>query len=108
MKNTLGEMIQGGLSKVTRDFTRAKMQAHGRQEKRISQWQIDRWANQDTEKQLKAAAYEVLPQAYNLVSDNGRFPANKRQIFYAVPIGDGCDWWQDLEKFANIYSRRSG
>jgi hypothetical protein len=82
--NTLGEMISVGLKKVTRDFTRAKMQAHGRKEDRVSQWQIDRWNKQDEEKELKAAAYKVIPQCYMAVSDNGKLPANKRQIFYQV------------------------
>lgn len=103
MKNTLGEMIQSGLKKVTRDFTRAKMQAHGRREDRISQWQIDRWENQNTERQLKAAAYEAIPQAYMAASDNGRLPANVRQIFYQVrPLvleATGGNIWKNSSTF---------
>ena len=103
MKNTLGEMIQSGLKKVTRDFTRAKMQAHGRREDRISQWQIDRWENQNTERQLKAAAYEAIPQAYMAASDNGRLPANVRQIFYQVrpPVmaATGGNIWKNSSTF---------
>jgi hypothetical protein len=108
MKNTLGEMIKTGLKKVTRDFTRAKMQAHGRREDRISQWQIDRWKSQDTERQLKAAAYEAIPQAYMAASDNGRLPANVRQIFYQVrPMvraAIGSNIWKNSAAFTqNVF-----
>jgi hypothetical protein len=103
MKNTLGEMIQSGLKKVTRDFTRAKMQAHGRREDRISQWQIDRLNKQDQEEELKAAAYKVISQAYISASDNGRLPANVRQIFYQVrPLvmaATGGKIWKNSETF---------
>jgi DNA topoisomerase 6 subunit A-like protein len=101
--NTLGEMIESGLKKATREFTRAKMQAHGRREHRISQWQIDRWNKQDEEQQLKAAAYKVMPQAYKAVSDNGRLPANARQIYYQIrPLvlkATGGKIWKNSETF---------
>src|SRR5262249_51769999 len=95
--------------RVTRDFTRAKMQAHGRQEERISQWQLDRLANKKTEMQLKAAAYKVIPQAYNIVSDNGRLPANRRQIMYAarplVKALTGGKFWEDTQTFTQVVLR---
>ena len=53
-------------------------------EDRVSQWQIDRWEKQDEERQLKAAAYKVIPQAYMAASDNGQLPAKVRQIYYQV------------------------
>jgi hypothetical protein len=103
MKNTLGEVIQNGLKKVTRDFTRAKKQAYGRREDRISQWQLDRWKNRSTESQLKAAAYEAIPQAYMVASNNGRFPANVRQIYYPVrPLvkaATGGKIWKNSDTF---------
>jgi hypothetical protein len=80
----LGEAIQASLKKATKDFTRAKMQAHGQRETRVSQRTIDRWNKQDADRELKAAAYKVIPQCYMKVSDNGNLPANKRQIYYAV------------------------
>jgi Topoisomerase 6 subunit A/Spo11, Toprim domain len=108
MKNTLGEVIQNGLKKVTRDFTRAKKQAYGRREDRISQWQIDKWKNQNTERQLKAAAYEAIPQAYMAASGNRRFPANVRQIFYQVrPLviaATGGNIWKNSATFTqNVF-----
>lgn len=60
--NTLGEMISEGFKKITKDYTREKKKAHGRREDYVSQRQIDRWNKQDQEKELKAAAYKVIPQ----------------------------------------------
>jgi hypothetical protein len=82
--STVGEMISQGFKKITADYTREKKKAHSRREDYVSQWQIDRWNKQDQEKELKAAAYEAIPQAYMAASDNGRLPANVRQIFYQV------------------------
>jgi DNA topoisomerase VI subunit A len=80
----LAEAISKGVQKVTRDFTREKKKAYRRNEDRVSQWQLDRWEQQDQDKQLKAAAYKVMERCYRNVSDNGRLPANKRQMYYAV------------------------
>jgi hypothetical protein len=99
----LNEAIQLSIKKVTRDFTREKRRAYGRREDRISQWQIDRWNKQDQEKQLKAAAYKIMPQAYMAASDNGQLPANARQIFYqARPLvleATGGKIWKNSETF---------
>jgi hypothetical protein len=80
----LNTAIQSSLKKVTAEFTRAKMQAYRQREDRVSQWQIDRWEKQDEERQLKAAAYKVIPQAYAAASDNGQLPAKVRQVYYQV------------------------
>lgn len=80
----LNDAIQTGLKTVTAEFTRAKMQAYRQKQDRVSQWQIDRWEKKDEERQLKAAAYKVIPQAYMAASDNGRLPAKVRQIYYQV------------------------
>ena len=93
----LNDAIQASLKTVTRDFTRAKMQAYRQQEDQVSQWQIDRWEKQDEQRQLKAAAYKVIPQAYLAASDNGQLPAKVRQIFYQVrplvmELTDGKIW----------------
>jgi DNA topoisomerase VI subunit A len=80
----LSDAIQASVKKVTRDFTREKRRAYGQGQERVSQWQLDRWDKQDEKKELKAAAYKVIPQCYMVVSDNGKLPANKRQIFYKV------------------------
>jgi len=99
----LNDAIQTGLKKVTAEFTRAKMQAYRQREDRVSQWQIDRWQKQDEERQLKAAAYKVIPAAYALVSDNGQLPAKVRQIFYQVRprVQELCGGrtWKDSETF---------
>jgi hypothetical protein len=101
--NTLGEMIESGLKKATREFTRAKRQAYGRREDRISQWQIDRWRKQNKEQELKAAAYEFMPQAYMAASGNGQLPANARQILYKIrPLMlkvTGGEFWKKTQTF---------
>jgi hypothetical protein len=80
----LNDAIQTGLKKVTAEFTREKLRALRAHEDRVSQWQIDRWEKQDEERQLKAAAYKVIPQAYMAASANGQLPAKVRQIYYQV------------------------
>jgi hypothetical protein len=80
----LNEALASGLKKVTAEFTRAKMQAYRQREDRVSQWQIDRWEKQDEDRQLKAAAYKVIPQAYAAASDNGKLPAKVRQVYYQI------------------------
>jgi hypothetical protein len=80
----LNTAIQSSLKKVTAEFTRAKVQAYRQRQDRVSQWQIDRWERQDEERQLKAAAYKVIPQAYAAASDNGQLPAKVRQVYYQV------------------------
>jgi hypothetical protein len=80
----LNDALQASLKKVTADFTRAKMQVYRQRQERVSQWQIDRWEKQDEDRQLKAAAYKVIPKAYAATSDNGQLPAKVRQIYYQV------------------------
>jgi hypothetical protein len=80
----LNAEIASALKMVTREFTRAKMRAYRAREDRVSQWQIDRWEKQDEDRQLKAAAYKVMPQAYMAASGNGQLPAKVRQVYYQV------------------------
>src|SRR4029077_14049022 len=80
----LTQAIATSLKKVTGEFTRAKMQAYRQKQDRVSQWQIDHWEKQREERQLKAAAYQVIRQAYRAASNNGQLPAKVRQIYYAV------------------------
>ena len=80
----LENAIAANLKKVSSEFTRAKLRAIRAREDRVSQWQIDRWNKQNEELALKEAAYEVIEQCYKAVSDNGKLPANKRQIYYDV------------------------
>jgi hypothetical protein len=85
MNVTLKERIADALKKASGEFTRAKRAAYRKhKEGRVSQWQLDRWEKQDTDKELKAAAYESIEKAYLAASDNGRLPANVRQVFYQV------------------------
>src|SRR5262249_35930411 len=65
--------------------------------------QVDRLSKTVLEQRLKAAAYDVIPQCYMAVSDNGRLPANKRQIMYqARPLVmalTGGKFWKDPQWF---------
>lgn len=79
------------------------MQAYRQQEEKVTQWQLDRWDRQDEDKQLKAAAYKVIPQAYLAASDNGQLPAKVRQIYYQVRplVMNLCDGniWKNSNSF---------
>ena len=33
---------------------------------------------------IKTAAYAVMPKAYAMASDDGKLPANKRQVMYVA------------------------
>jgi hypothetical protein len=86
--NTIGEMIGQCVAKITKDYTREKKRSYSRSgyssRDYVSQRTIDRWNKKKTERQLKKTAYEFIEQAYNMVSDNGKLPANRRQILYKV------------------------
>jgi DNA topoisomerase VI subunit A len=103
MNVTLKQAIGEGLKKASNEFTRAKRAAYRKhKEGRVSQWQLDRLEKEDEKLELKAAAYKVIEQCYNLVSDNGKLPANKRQIYYKVrPLvleATGKEW-KDSQSF---------
>jgi hypothetical protein len=98
-----GEALAKGLKSVTKDFTKAKHRAQGRP---LSQRQLNEQRAYEKRKKrdtIKKAAYAVMVEAYNLVSDNGRLPANARQIMYAARprvlniTGGKC--WEKSEYF---------
>jgi len=61
----LTDAIATSLKKVAAEFTRAKKQAYRQYQEQVSQEQIERWEEKHHEqRQLKAAAYKVIPQAY--------------------------------------------
>jgi hypothetical protein len=85
MNVTLKQAIADQVKKASAEFTRAKRAAYRKnKEGRVSQWQLDQLEKQEANEELKAAAYEVIEKAYLAASDNGRLPANVRQVFYQV------------------------
>lgn len=67
---------------VTKKWTKLKRQAD--REHRLCERQIEDAIKQSRQRRLsvKAAAWEIMERAYLLASDNGRLPANARQIMY--------------------------
>ncbi len=102
----LGDLLTKNLAKVTKDFTREKRIAAGSGSDRVSQRTLDRWRTQEKDEQVKAAAYPLMEQAYSLASDNGRLPANARQIHYQIrPLvlaTTGGKFWKNYSSFAGV------
>jgi DNA topoisomerase VI subunit A len=104
---TIDEAIRKGIKAVTRDWTRLKKKMHAQQKERVSQEHLEQLEQKKTEKQqMKAAAYQVMEQAYLAVSDNGKLPANQRQIMYQarpliMALTDG-KFWKDTRDFSRI------
>jgi hypothetical protein len=80
----LGDSLAKGLSSVTKDITKAK---HRAAERPLSQRDYA-WLRAEERRQtkatIKAAAWQVMAQAYALAFDKGSLPANARQIMYAA------------------------
>jgi hypothetical protein len=99
--STLNDMLSNGLTKVTKEFVKQKRIAAAQRRDSLSFSQISRLRRQaaqdELKQQLKNAAWQIMEQAYLLTSDNGRLPANARQIMYAarplvMKITDGKCW----------------
>jgi len=78
--NALNQMIK----LVTNDWTKAKRKA-ARENGRLRRAELQKLKDNSKPKiDTKTAAYEVMEQAYLKASNNGRLPANARQIMYAA------------------------
>jgi hypothetical protein len=95
--------LAASVKSVTRDWTATKRrEAH---QDRVSERELQR-LRQITKPRvvsIKAAAWEVMEEAYLKASNNGRLPANARQVMYAArpyilehatkPWGKTTDQW---------------
>ncbi|MGO9055926.1 MAG: DUF2399 domain-containing protein [Candidatus Binataceae bacterium] len=72
---------------VTKEFTREKRRAVGRGRNQLTERELASLRDEAKRKErdlIKDAAYKVMESAYMMASDNGRLPANARQIMYAA------------------------
>ncbi|MBD3289207.1 DUF2399 domain-containing protein, partial [candidate division KSB1 bacterium] len=69
---------------ICKDWARFKKKRR-REEKRIDREEMNRLKKKKRDKvSMKAAAFEVMEQAYMKVSDGNKLPANARQLMYAT------------------------
>src|SRR4029450_2566004 len=81
---TLLDDFTTGFQAVTKDWTKEKKQTA--RTAQMNRRQLEEMRKQDRRNQwtMKEACYRVMVRAYSLASDNGRYPANARQIMYAA------------------------
>jgi DNA topoisomerase VI subunit B len=77
----IGAELERLVRLAAKDWKKAKLRSD-----RVSRQECERLrkAGKPDKVQLKEAAYRVMEQAYLAASDNGRLPANARQILYAA------------------------
>jgi hypothetical protein len=78
------EALAGGITAVTKHWTGLKRQADRAQ--RVRARDQEHWLKQQQRQflSIKEAAYQVMADAYQHASAQGRYPANARQIMYAA------------------------
>ncbi len=79
---TLDSLLRSSVTKVTKDWTKAKRRADKRN--RLNSRQMDRFAYRPRRVSIKDAACRVMEKAYMKASANNSLPANARQIMYAA------------------------
>ena len=91
------EALARGIAAVTKHWKALKKQSD--REERVRERTIEHYLKQQNRQSLnvKQAAYQVLVEAYLKASDQGRLPANARQIMYAarpwvLELTDGKSW----------------
>lgn len=82
MSYELKDALAKALFSVTRAFAREKRRAA--RTDHLTVVQIERLRCRHERDNVKAAAYEVMPRAYQMASAKGTLPANARQIMYAA------------------------
>ena len=78
----LNAALSTALWSVTKSFVRKKYATRGRYLTDREAASLRAGEKREEKNEIKAAAYEFMAYAYNLVSDNGKLPANARQIMY--------------------------
>jgi DNA topoisomerase VI subunit B len=81
---TVHEALARGLAAVTKHWKALKKQSD--REDRVRERELEHYLKQQQRQYLnvKQAAYQVMVEAYLKASDQGRLPANARQIMYAA------------------------
>jgi hypothetical protein len=103
LDKTILDALQKCVKATASQWKQQKQQAA--RDGRVSEQELERLRKQQQPRYLsiKEAAFQAMEEAYNETSDNGRYPANARQIMYkARPIvlaltGDKC--WKKSSYF---------
>lgn len=80
MLQTLKDLIRI----TSKDWTKYKKKIRRDEKAQIRDYEQRQKRERSRQLSVKDAAYQVMENAYNYVSDNGRLPANARQIMYAA------------------------
>jgi hypothetical protein len=88
-KPAIREALSEVVERITRRYTKKKQQARRYKDRRLRQEALDELNEERSEKRserdvIQAAAYQVMEESYLMASDNGRLPANARQVMYAA------------------------
>ncbi len=82
--SNLGDDIKAGLKNVGKDWKRAKKNASDKNDQ-VHHVRLSYMRRYHPPKiTLRSAAFEVMEEAYNKASSNGKYCANARQIMYAA------------------------
>jgi hypothetical protein len=108
LPHAIAEALQTAVTKAAKAWTRLKRS--GDKDNRVSQRAIEDEAKRQRQQQItiKEAAWQVMEQAYLKASDNGRLPANARQIMYAarplvIALRDPAPIWKNDSQFTQGY-----
>ena len=80
-QHSIGEDLAVAIRRVTKEWKKAKRRAD--KEDRVSSREFGRLSHRNIVS-IRVASFEVMEDAYNKASSNGRFYANARQIYYAA------------------------
>jgi hypothetical protein len=83
MSESIRGLLAEGVLAVTKDWAAIKKKED--RDRRQAEFTRERyWQGYSSRVTAKAAAYEVMSEAYGKASGSGRYPANARQIMYAA------------------------
>jgi len=82
MSDKMSDDVFSGITSVSKKWKEAKRQADRHDRISTSRMSYLRYHSHRTT--IKEVVYQELKNAYNIVSDNGRYYANARQLFYKV------------------------
>jgi hypothetical protein len=83
MSESIRDLLAEGVLAVTKDWAAIKKK-EDRERRQAESTRERYWRGCSSRVTAKAAAYEVMSEAYMKASGDGRYPANARQIMYAA------------------------
>jgi DNA topoisomerase VI subunit B len=116
--SALHDALASSLKTISKDWTELKRRANRQQY--VRQRDLEHFRTERQDVSIKAAAWQVMEQAYMKASSHGRLPANARQIMYAArplvqALTGGKLWKKDtyftqtlLPDYVSTYVERCG